>query len=96
MEQFLSILVVAILVEAVWENIKMIWQNGKFNIDMIGSLVISILVAVLTKINIFSALNVSINVYVGSALTGIIISRGANFVHDIFAKVNQLKSNNAK
>lgn len=96
MEQFLSILVVAVLVEAIWENIKMIWQNGKFNVDMIGSLVISVLVAVLTKINIFSALDISINVYIGSALTGIIISRGANFVHDIFSKVNQLKSNNAE
>lgn len=96
MEHFLSILVVAVLVEAIWENIKMVWQNGKLNINMIGALVISVLVAVLTKINIFSALEISINVYIGSALTGIIISRGANFVHDIFTKVNQLKSNNAE
>ena len=91
MESILSILIIAILVEAVWENLKMVWQDGKLNINMIGSLVISILVAILTKINVFSVLKIDINVYVGAVLTGIIISRGANVVHDIWAKINQLK-----
>lgn len=94
MENLLIILMVATLVEAIWENLKMIWQSGKLNVDMIGSLVISILVAIFTKIDIFSALGISINIYVGSILTGIIISRGANFVHDILSKVEKLKENN--
>lgn len=91
MESILSILIIAILVEAVWENLKMVWQDGKLNINMIGSLVISILVAILTKINVFIVLKIDINVYVGAVLTGIIISRGANVVHDIWTKINQLK-----
>lgn len=91
MESILSILIIAILVEAVWENLKMVWQDGKLNINMIGSLVISILVAILTKINVFSVLKIDINVYVGAVLTGIIISRGANVVHDVWTKINQLK-----
>ncbi len=94
MENLLIILVVATLVEAIWENLKMVWQSGKLNVNMIGSLVISILVAIFTKIDIFSALGISINIYVGSILTGIIISRGANFVHDILSKVEKLKENN--
>lgn len=92
MEKLLSILVVAVLVESIWENIKMVWENGKFNIDKIGALIISIVVALLTKVNIFLALDISINVYIGNILTGIVISRGANFVHDVFSKVNQLKN----
>lgn len=91
MESILSILIIAILVEAVWENLKMVWQDGKLNINMIGSLVISILVAILTKISVFSVLKIDINMYVGAVLTGIIISRGANVVHDIWTKINQLK-----
>lgn len=94
MENLLIILVVATLVEAIWENLKMVWQSGKLNVDMIGSLVISILVAIFTKIDIFSALGISINIYAGSILTGIIISRGANFVHDILSKVEKLKEKN--
>lgn len=96
MESLLLILVVAVLVEAVWENLKMVWQSGKLNVNMIGSLVVSILIAILTKIDIFGALGITINIYVGSALTGIIISRGANFVHDLLTKVNQLKNNESE
>lgn len=96
MEKLLLILVVAVLVEAVWENLKMIWQAGKLNVDMIGALVVSIVVAVFTKIDIFSALGISINIYVGSILTGIIISRGANFVHDLLSKVAKVKNNGSE
>lgn len=96
MENLLLILVVAVLVEAIWENLKMVWQSGKLNVNMIGSLVVSILIAILTKIDIFGALGITINIYVGSALTGIIISRGANFVHDLLTKVNQLKNNESE
>lgn len=92
MGKLLTIIVVATLVEAIWENLKMIWQSGKVSIDMIGSLIVSIVIAILTKIDVFNALGITINIYAGSFLTGIIISRGANFVHDLLAKVNQLKN----
>ena len=83
-----TIITIALLVEAVWENIKMIWQNGKVSIDMIGSLIISILVCILTKADIFPMVDVNISVpVIGSILTGIIVSRGANFVHDLFTKL---------
>ena len=86
--EYAQLVIVAILIEAIWENIKMIWQNGKFSIDKIGSLVISILICILAKIDIFPIVNLSIMVpVIGSILTGIIVSRGANFVHDLFNKI---------
>ena len=42
-----GLVIIAILVEAIWENLKMIWQNGKFNINMIGALVLGILICIL-------------------------------------------------
>lgn len=87
--EYAQLVIVAILIEAVWENIKMVWQNGKFSIDKIGSLVISILICILAKIDIFPIVNLSIMVpVIGSILTGIIVSRGANFVHDLFNKIS--------
>lgn len=87
--EYAQLVIVAILIEAVWENIKMVWQNGKFSIDKIGSLVISILICILVKIDIFPIVNLSIMVpVIGSILTGIIVSRGANFVHDLFNKIS--------
>ena len=44
MENLLQVVVIALLAETVWENLKMIWQNGKFNVDRIGALIISIII----------------------------------------------------
>lgn len=87
--EYAQLVIVAILIEAIWENIKMVWQNGKFSIDKIGSLVISILICILAKIDIFPIVNLPIIVpVIGSILTGIIVSRGSNFVHDLFNKIS--------
>lgn len=87
--EYAQLVIVAILIEAIWENIKMIWQNGKFSIDKIGALVISVLICILAKIDIFPIVNLSIMVpVIGSIFTGIIVSRGANFVHDLFNKIS--------
>lgn len=87
--EYAQLIVVAILIEAIWENIKMVWQNGKFSIDKIGALVISVLICILAKIDIFPIVNLSVSIpVIGSIFTGIIVSRGANFVHDLFNKIS--------
>lgn len=86
--EYSQILIVAILAEAIWENCKMIWQKGKVSIDMIGSLIISILVCVLASVDVFPLVGFDLSIsYVGSVLTGIIVSRGANIVHELFSKI---------
>ena len=87
--EYAQLIIVAILIEAIWENIKMVWQNGKFSIDRIGALVISVLICILAKIDIFPIVNLSVSIpLIGSIFTGIIVSRGANFVHDLFNKIS--------
>lgn len=87
--EYTQLVIVAILIEAIWENLKMIWQNGKFSIDKIGALVISVLICILAKIDIFPIVNLSVSIpVIGSIFTGIIVSRGANFVHDLFNKIS--------
>lgn len=86
--EYAQLIIIAILIEAIWENIKMIWQNGKFSIDKLGSLILSIVVCILTKADIFPIVGISIVIpIIGSVLTGIIVSRGANFLHDLFNKI---------
>ena len=88
--EFAQLITVAVLVEAIWENIKMIWQNGKLSIDRIGSLAIGILVCILVNIDIFSIVQIPVNIpIIGCVLTGIIISRGANFLHDLINKLTK-------
>ena len=87
--EYAQLIIVAILIEAIWENIKMVWQIGKFSIDKIGALVISVLICILAKIDIFPIVNLSVSIpVIGSIFTGIIVSRGANFVQDLFNKIS--------
>lgn len=88
MDKLLQVVVISLLAEAVWENLKMIWQDGKISVDKIGALIVSIIVSMATQIDLFSALNFGIAIpFVGSFLTGILISRGANVVHDLLNKI---------
>lgn len=92
--EYTQIIIIAILIEAIWENLKMIWQNGKINIDKIGALVISIIVCLLVNANVFSLVGLTISIqYIANILTGIIVSRGANVVHDLFSKLSNIKNN---
>jgi len=89
-----GLIVLALIGESVWETLKMIWQNGKLNIDRIGALVVGLLLAFGTKLDLMESLGVPIVLpYLGTILTGLLISRGANFMHDIVASVNNLKQN---
>ena len=86
--EYTQLIIVSILIEAIWENLKMIWKDRKVNLNTVGVLILSIIVCVLTKIDIFPIVGLSLSVpFVGSVLTGVIVSRGANFVNDLFEKL---------
>jgi hypothetical protein len=91
MSNFLQIIVIALLAETIWENLKMVWQEGKVNVDRIGALIVSVLVSMATQLDVFAILNFGIAIpFVGSFLTGILISRGANVIHDLLNKIEEL------
>lgn len=85
---YAQLIIIAILVEAIWENLRMIWDKNKLNINMLGSLLLSMIICTLAQINIFEIVGINLIVpIIGSLLTGIIVSRGANFVNDLFKKL---------
>lgn len=92
MENLFLVIILSILAESVWETLKMTWQNGKLCIDKIGALVVSLVITLATKIDLLALLGFETTIpYMGSFLTGIIISRGSNFAHDLLVKVNNAK-----
>ena len=83
-----TIITIALVVEAIWETLKVIWQEGKINVNTIGALIVGIAVSILAKIDIFAMQGISLSIpLVGWILTGILMSRGANFIHDLFNKL---------
>lgn len=85
---FAQLILIAILVEAIWENLKMVYDKKKLNVNMIGSLILGIIICLLAKVDIFGIVGLNLFIpFIGSILTGIIVSRGANFVNDLFKKL---------
>lgn len=93
----IQLIILSLLAEAIWENLRMIWENGKFSINRLGALILSIIIAVGTKTDLFELLKLDIFIPVlGSIFTGILISRGANVVHDLLKKIQNLSENSSE
>jgi len=94
-----KIIVLAAIGEAVWQSLKMVWEKketadarGKFNPDKLGVLAIGILVAFGSGLDLLAAVGIPMTIpYLGIVLTGILLSRGAGFVHDLLTYLKSLK-----
>lgn len=89
MEKLIMLVVVAIIAESVWETLKMTWQDGKLCIDRIGALVVSMLIVFGIRLDILALLEIETVIpFLGIVLTGVLISRGSNFVHDLLVRLS--------
>ena len=97
MEKLLMLVVVAIIAESVWETLKMTWQDGKLCIDRIGALVVSMLIVFGTRLDILALLGIETVIpFLGIILTGVLISRGSNFIHDLLVKLSNKNTETPK
>jgi hypothetical protein len=86
---FSQLIIIAILVEAIWENCKMVYKENHFSVSMLASLIISVIICILAKADIFKIVGITIDIpIISSFLTGIICSRGANLVSDLFSRLH--------
>ncbi len=84
----LALIVIALTGEAIWESLKMIWEEGKVSIDRIGAIIVCLLLAFGARLDIFELVGIPLVIpYLGMFFTGILASRGANFIHDLYAKL---------
>nr|DAY51850.1 MAG TPA: hypothetical protein [Caudoviricetes sp.] len=89
MEKLIMLVVVAIIAESVWETLKMTWQDGKVKVDRVGALVVSMLIVFGTRLDILALLEIETVIpFLGVILTGILISRGSNFIHDLLVRLS--------
>lgn len=84
-----KLVLLSILCESVWQTLKMVWQKDKYvTVDNVGSIIISVIVCVATNLDILKLLEIDSSIpYLGVILSGILISRGSNFIHDILNKL---------
>lgn len=84
---FLTIFAAAILVEAtvnIVDNIKERETSWKYWGSLVAGILVAVVVAVNYGLDLFSALGLEGQIpVIGAVLTGVIISRGANYVADL-------------
>lgn len=91
MENLLIIIMIALIAESVWETLKMTWQEGKVSADRIGALGVALVLSIGVKLDILSLLGINTTIpMLGVILTGILISRGSNFIHDLLVRIGQV------
>ena len=83
MEAFFMFIVAAFLLESLIETAKMVYEEGNFYPDRVLSIVAGISFAVLANLNLFDLLGIDLPFWAGQICTGILLSRGSNFIHDI-------------
>lgn len=87
MEAIFSIIILAILVEAVVETVKMAIEGG-IKWTNIAAMVLGIAVCVLANKGILTLVGVEFPMWADAILSGILVSRGSNFISDLFDRVN--------
>lgn len=103
MSELLIIFILAFLVESVWQALKPLWP-GKLKewevsygvpIDAIGCLVIALLLCFGTNTDLLALIGVPLTIpYIGLVLTAVLIYRGSNFLHDVLAGINDIRTGN--
>lgn len=88
------IIAVAVLIEGLVEYGKTIANmfyegDKKTGVTQIVTIIIGIALAFAFNANMFVPLGLSVNNYVGMVLTGIVMSRGSNYVSDLIGKIGQ-------
>lgn len=84
MSQFFGVMVAAIIVEGIISYVKLFFVGGKFQWQVLVSIGLGVLVSVAYQIDLFDIVGMESTIpYVGIVLTGILISRGSNYVYEL-------------
>ncbi len=85
-----SVISCAMLIEALITYFNQFFVSGNFQWQMIISMMLGIFIAVFYNIDLTKYFNMSSNLpYIGSVITGILLSRGSNYVYDLLGMLSK-------
>ena len=96
MQGILLMLVLAVTVEGLVEYVKSVAEHKEWKTIalQLGAAAVSILLCLASGADLYAALGVEFAApFVGSILTGIFASRGANYASDIIGKLRKVGDN---
>ena len=88
-EMVTQLIIIAVLVEALTEVFKSIFKDGRLDKSSILSIVVGLILAFTINLDLFVAIGLVPTIpFIGVVATGLLISRGANTVHDVISRIN--------
>lgn len=86
-----KMIMTAILVEGIITYFNEFFVSGNAPWQMIFSLILGIIIAMAYRLDLPKYLGLQSDIsYVGSILTGILISRGSNYIFDLLNKISNI------
>ena len=83
-----AILIMSVLVEALITYVKTWVVNKEFKWPMLVSAVLSIIICIAYGIDIPAAVGLGSNIpFIGMIITGVLISRGSNYINDLLKRL---------
>lgn len=93
MELFIGIIILSIITEGVITYVKTFFVECKIQWQMIGALILGVLVGVGYNADLLRLFKLQSTIpYLGNVLTGILISRGSNYIFDLIDKIGSYKT----
>jgi len=85
---FFGLLCAAVIIEGVITYVNTFFANGKFQWQMLTAIVLGVLIAIAYNLDLLALFGmVSTIPIIGCALTGILLSRGANYIFDLINSI---------
>jgi uncharacterized membrane protein AbrB (regulator of aidB expression) len=89
--KYMGLIFGAVIVEGIITYARNFYTGGVFSWSLLASVVLGIAVAVVYKLDLLKDFNLTTKVpYVSNILTGILISRGSNYIYDLIGKFTEL------
>lgn len=90
---FYSLIFVSIIIEGLISYGKTLVSEKKLQWPVVISMALGVLCAVAFGIDIFDLAGIEAHIpYVGMVLTGVLLSRGSNYVSDILGSIGSIKA----
>lgn len=90
-----NVIILSMICEAIWETIKLaIPCKLSKSVDKIGVMALGVLLSISSGLDFLSLLGIPLKIpFIGFIFTGLLVSRGSNFMHDILASINNVQQN---
>lgn len=92
-ELFFGIILMAIVIEGIISYTKQIVVEKKLQWQVIMAIILGVIVAIAYQLDLFSLFDMTSNIpYLGMILTGVLMSRGSNYIFDFIKQIQSVKN----